>query len=60
MTPLERITLEALDLFDDLINGNFSAVTFNRLCAELRAIDCNWESVGDLLRAEESKMLVTQ
>lgn len=57
---LEQITLEAFDLFDDLINGKFSATTFNRLCAELKAIGCNWESVGDLIEREKSEMLVSQ
>lgn len=57
---LEQITIEAFDLFDDLINGKFSASKFNQLCAELKAIGCSWESVGELIQREEAEMLVSQ
>ena len=53
---IEQITLEAFDLFDDLINNKFSADKFNALCAELKKANLTWEQVGDFIRAEELAM----
>lgn len=53
---IEQITIEAFDLFDDLINGKFSAIKFNALCAELKSANLTWEQVGEFIRAEELAM----
>lgn len=54
---IEQITIEAFDLFDDLINNRFSAEKFNFLTNELKAQGLSWESVGEFIRAEERAMM---
>ena len=54
---IEQITIEAFDLFDDLINNRFSAEKFNFLTNELKSQGLSWESVGEFIRAEERAMM---
>lgn len=54
---IEQITVEALDLYDDLINHKFSAEKFNFLTATLKAQGLSWDSVGEFIRAEERAMM---
>lgn len=53
---IEQITIEAFDLFDDLINNKFSVSKFNALCAELKSVGLTWENVGEFIRTEELAM----